>query len=385
MNKKLTFVEALRGYAILGVVLTHSTQKMTDLPQWLNNIGLQGSRGVQLFFIVSAFTLFYSLARKYETGSIEIKDFFVRRFFRIAPAFYFAFVFYFCFAIGMNQLGSTGITNDYTVGKILSTLTFTGLLNPEWLYSLVPGGWSISAEMLFYLFVPLFFMLVRKVSSAIYLVGATLIISGLSTFSVLHFDVLGGGNLRENYLFYWFPNQLSVFCLGILLFYLLKDKRSQGSVNKNQLKSNILILFSIVCIGILSIMGGVGGPYFPSHFLFGIGFVILAYGLGMREKHFLVNRFIIFIGQISFSMYLIHFFVLDIINKLFMNQWLDVLPNSLVLVAVFLSTLLVSTGLSYLSYRLIELPGVKIGRKICTNMKEKKIQALHQSAVEKSI
>ena len=201
----------------------------------------------------------------------------------------------------------------------------------------------------------------------------------------MHFDVLGGGNLRENYLFYWFPNQLSVFCLGILLFYLLKYKRGQGAVNKNQLKSNLLILFSIVYLGILSIMGGVGGPYFPSHFLFGIGFVILAYGLGMREKHFLVNRFIIFIGQISFSMYLIHFFVLDIINKLFMNQWLDVLPNSLVLVAVFLSTLLVSAGLSYLSYRLIELPGVKIGRKICTNMKEKKIQALHQRAVEKSI
>lgn len=375
VNKKLTFVEALRGYAIMGVLLTHSTQKMTDLPQWLNNIGLQGSRGVQLFFIVSAFTLFYSLSRKYETGVIEIKDFFVRRFFRIAPAFYFAFLFYFCYASVMDLIGSAGITKDYTIGRIFSTLTFTGLLQPEWLYSLVPGGWSISAEMLFYLFIPLFFMIVRKVKTAVFLVMATLVISGLSTFFVLYFDVLGGGNLRENYLFYWFPNQLPVFTLGILLFYLLKDQLDHVA-EKTQSKSQGIILFSLVFLGILALMGGVGGPYFPSHFLFGLGFTLLAYGLGVREKHFLVNRFIIFIGKISFSMYLIHFFVLDIINKWFMKQWLEILPNSVVLVAVFLSTFLVSILLSYLLYRLIELPGVQVGRKICSNIKEKKLQRL---------
>src|SRR3954453_3371021 len=112
LNKKLTFIEALRGYAILGVVLTHSTQKLTDLPHWLHNIGIQGARGVQLFFIVSAFTLFYSLSRKYETHSLEVKDFFIRRFFRIAPAFYAAFLFYLVFAVWMNQLGLKGLTND---------------------------------------------------------------------------------------------------------------------------------------------------------------------------------------------------------------------------------------------------------------------------------
>ena len=179
----------------------YSTQKLTDLPQWLNNIGIQGARGVQLFFIVSAFTLFYSLSRKYETHSIEIKDFFVRRFFRIAPAFYFSFLFYLCFAIWLNQLGLTGRTGDYTFGRIFSTLTFTGLLSPEWLFSLVPGGWSISAEMLFYLLVPLFFMVVRKLKTAVFLVMATLMISGLSTYVVLHFNFWEAGNLREKYLF----------------------------------------------------------------------------------------------------------------------------------------------------------------------------------------
>lgn len=370
MNKKLAFLEALRGYAILGVILTHSTQKLTDLPLWLNNIGIQGARGVQLFFIVSAFTLFYSLSRKYETESIDIKDFFIRRFFRIAPAFYFSFLFYLFFAIWLNQLGLTGRTYDYTFERIFSTLTFTGILSPDWLFSLVPGGWSISVEMLFYLLVPLFFMVVRKLKTAVFLVIATLMISSLSTYVVLHYDFWEAGNLREQYLFYWFPNQLSVFSLGIVLFFLLQDKINHVSLKSNYLKSNVLILFAIVLLGILGISGGVGGPYFPSHFLFGISFVMLAYGLGIREKHFLVNKVSVFIGQISFSMYLIHFFVLDTIFILFGDRLQEDLPNSIVLVVLFLSTLLIATVLSYLLYRFIEQPGVKLGRKISANLKK---------------
>lgn len=373
LNKKLTFLEALRGYAILGVILTHSTQKLTDLPQWLNNIGIQGARGVQLFFIVSAFTLFYSLTRKSETYAIDIKDFFVRRFFRIAPAFYFSFLFYLGYAIWLNQFGITGRTSDYTIGRIFSTLTFTGLLSPNGLYSLVPGGWSISAEMLFYLFVPLFFVIIRKLQSAIFLVITTLMISGLSIYAVLHFDLWEAGNLRENYLFYWFPNQLPVFCLGFVLFFLLKDKLNGASHQEHHVKSYVLILFAMMTLLVLGITGKGGSPYFPKHFLFGIGFVILAYGIGTTEKHFLVNKVMTFIGQISFSMYLIHFFVLDTIF-LFFGDWLvKALPNSIVLVILFMSTLLIAIVLSYLLYRFIEQPGVKLGRKISAKMKANKV------------
>lgn len=373
MYRKLTFLEALRGYAILGVILTHTTQKLTDLPQWLHNIGIQGARGVQLFFIVSAFTLFYSLSKKYETQTIEIRDFFVRRFFRIAPAFYFSFIFYWLFAFWLNQLGLKGRTFDYTFERIFSTLTFTGLLSPEWLFSLVPGGWSISAEMLFYLLVPLFFIVIRKLKIAILLVISTLIISGLSTYIVLYFDLWDSGKLRENYLFYWFPNQLPVFCLGIVLYFLLKDKIHTISYKPNYLKSNVLIFIAIVLVSILGISGGVGGTYFPSHFLFGIGFIILAYGLGINQKHFLVNRVIVFIGKISFSMYLIHFFVLDTLFILFGDQLLKNLSNSAVLLVLFISTLLIATVLSYLLYRFIEQPGVRLGRKISANFKARKI------------
>ena len=140
---------------------------------------------------------------------------------------------------------------------------------------------------------------------------------------------------------------------------------------KNDAVSHIIILCAILIIAGLAISGGVGGPYFPSHFLFGLGFILFGYGLGIREKHFLVNRAMVFIGQISFSMYLIHFFVLDMFTKFFLHKLTSLLPSSIVLVIVFLSTLLVAIVLSYLLYKIIELPGIKLGRKISTKMKDR--------------
>ncbi|WP_079514405.1 hypothetical protein [Rossellomorea marisflavi] len=50
MEKRLDFLEALRGYAIIGVVFTHVSAKIEGLSVWLNNFGVQGAKGVQLFF-----------------------------------------------------------------------------------------------------------------------------------------------------------------------------------------------------------------------------------------------------------------------------------------------------------------------------------------------
>jgi peptidoglycan/LPS O-acetylase OafA/YrhL len=371
MNRKLSFIEALRGFAILGVILTHSTQVTSGLPTWLNNAGMQGARGVQLFFIVSAFTLFYSLYQKYEIESIEVKEFFIRRFFRIAPTFYTALICYSFVDIIYNKLG-IGVGdhgNNYTFGLVFSTLTFTSLLNPEWLFSLVPGGWSISAEMLFYLLVPIFFLYIKNIKGAIFLVITTLSLSFLCKHLMINLEIIGDNSLREKYLFYWFPNQLPIFALGIFLFFILKNKlvvpSSSNIPRKTIMVSNLLIFGSIAIIALLGVLGG-GGKLFPIHFIFGISFVVLAYGLAVNEKHFLVNRLTVFIGKISFSMYLIHFIVLDVVNKVITDSVGKVLPSELTLSLVFVGTLIITVVLSNISYKFVEVPGIKLGRKFST-------------------
>jgi peptidoglycan/LPS O-acetylase OafA/YrhL len=99
MNK-LPFIDALRGIAIFGVLIIHSAMAIEhlrplgdNLTEWVHTLAFQGARGVQLFFIIIAFTFCLSAEhRKIERK--PILNFFIRRFFRIAPLFYCGLIYY---------------------------------------------------------------------------------------------------------------------------------------------------------------------------------------------------------------------------------------------------------------------------------------------------
>ena len=214
--QKLTYLDALRGYAILGVILTHATRKFhSEIPETLYQFGIQGSRGVQLFFIVSAFTLFYSLEKYSADRRFSIPDFYIKRFFRIAPMFYFALIFYMLFDLMSDAIGIYSSYPDVSIQLLLSTITFTNVLHPDWLFSLVPGGWSISNEFLFYLCIPFLFYWIRTPKTA-YIYVAVAIFTSVALHSVLE-NVSPFSEVRS-YLFYWFPNQLSIFYGDCVIF-----------------------------------------------------------------------------------------------------------------------------------------------------------------------
>jgi hypothetical protein len=87
---RLYFIDVLRGLAILGVLAIHTGQTVPHLPPILVSMTNFGSLGVQLFFMLSSLTL----SSIYSPVSFSPADFYLRRFFRIAPAFYLAGLFY---------------------------------------------------------------------------------------------------------------------------------------------------------------------------------------------------------------------------------------------------------------------------------------------------
>jgi peptidoglycan/LPS O-acetylase OafA/YrhL len=61
MSKKFDYIDAIRGLAIFMVIVLHTGQYGTSIGSSLTNkILANGARGVQLFFVASAFTLFLS-------------------------------------------------------------------------------------------------------------------------------------------------------------------------------------------------------------------------------------------------------------------------------------------------------------------------------------
>ncbi|MBE9213309.1 acyltransferase [Plectonema cf. radiosum LEGE 06105] len=88
------FIEGLRGFGALWVVLRHSdpdgriSQFTNTLPQWLVDIVFRWGRlGVAIFFVLSGFVIAYSL-QNIKIDFAYFKNFVLRRFVRLSPAYY---------------------------------------------------------------------------------------------------------------------------------------------------------------------------------------------------------------------------------------------------------------------------------------------------------
>ena len=148
--KHLGSVDALRGLAAIYVACLHTTimpSPYLTMPDWARPLIMSGSTAVALFFVVSAFTLSNSWFSRNE-GSHQVRNFYLRRIFRIVPLFYFL-------------LALTLLRDWFVWHKLHSAASI--LLNASMLFNLVPGGstgivwasWTIGVEILFYLMFPL--------------------------------------------------------------------------------------------------------------------------------------------------------------------------------------------------------------------------------------
>ena len=217
---KYAFIDALRGYAVLLVITCHTGGMFHELPYPLKKLTNFGWHGVQLFFMMSCVTLMLSW-RSEEARGIALKSaFWIRRFFRIAPMYYAAAGLY--FLIEMPPSG-------FDLGQMLASFGFVNAWHPiliptvpdRWM--VVPGGWSIGVEFSFYLAFPLIMALVRSMRAAVGFLVVALIL-GSAANALLAAPLMGdyGNVAAANFLYFWFPNQLPVFALGTILYFLLQ-------------------------------------------------------------------------------------------------------------------------------------------------------------------
>lgn len=157
-------VDGLRGISILMVVLFHCffilkvalpasafADFVSELPSFIR-IGFNFDKAVDIFFVISGYLIGTALLKEKEvTGSVALRSFYRRRFFRIAPLFWVALLLY----------GSFAWKGDWQ--SLVGSLLFVENLFPN-LTKIVPVGWSLAIEVQFYVLIPFLFLLSLRVA-----------------------------------------------------------------------------------------------------------------------------------------------------------------------------------------------------------------------------
>ncbi len=345
-SERLHGLDILRGCMALAVAVYHFTDwtKLAAAGTKTNNvIAILGTYGVEGFFIVSGFCFFFLYGETCWDGA-QLKRFHLKRFFRIAPLYY--------FAVLLNLLLHQPVGPEVTPRMLAENATLTfGLFHPN--HALVLGGWSIGLEYVFYFAFPLLAFLTRRKAVLVLLTAAFVALSWPWNFYAVPLATHAGDAKFHAYV--QIPNHAFLFLLGGLLAWA-----------RTAIPWRLSGRWFLAALAVLVIVGWPRGPRFYDHFdvmvgttrLFYAGLCTLVVGLfaffDMPDRPW--RKPLIFLGDASYSVYLLHPFAFLLVQTL--------LPESLAPLTRFSISLLLTLTLAGLVYRWLEKPAMGFGRKL---------------------
>jgi peptidoglycan/LPS O-acetylase OafA/YrhL len=370
--RKYRFIDALRGYSILAVLLVHSAAAVRPTSPVFGMLVSLGARGVQLFFITSALTLSLSwnVRRTHEVS--PVRNFYLRRFFRIAPMFYIAISFYaVLYGFSPRYWAPNGIEWWFVP---LTALFMNGYF-PQTITSVVPGGWSIAVEMNFYLVLPLILRYLTTWRSVATFFVFTLALSLATGVAFKHtfapYFPADQQYLVSSFTFFNFFAQLPIFSAGLIVASLVKNP---AALKRLVAFGGSALLAVIVFSRALHLP-----PRFVDHYIFiGMILAIFAGFLACYPSRILVNEAIVQIGKVSFSMYLTQFAVIESFSRL---GFTALFPSGNVSSTLYYLCVVAATAsVSYIFYRAIETPGIQLGRRLIDYLERRDPAAAQQAS-----
>jgi peptidoglycan/LPS O-acetylase OafA/YrhL len=325
---RLHVLDAFRALAICAVLVCHYFASWGP-PEYAGNLyGYRysypiwlgwGALGVEFFFIISGFVIFMTLEK-----CDNLFEFWLRRFARLYPAYVAAMALTFCVANTLGPVEFASTPSDFLIGLTFTTPFVRGAKFIDQVY------WSLIVELQFYILIGLIYVVAGNRFAAAWAayVGASLACWFIGTTFGLH--VLASLANRV-FLLPYLPH----FTLGIACYFLYSGRvRRCGT------------LAVVALLSYIAVLGRAPVAWHAAHVVMVVLFVLFLWGkLGP-----IATRPLRFLGEISYSLYLIHAYVGVILIALFTRQF-----GAPDLVAAFAATL-ICVSLAYGLTRAVEGP-----------------------------
>ena len=369
LSKHLPALDGLRGAAIALVIASHTFPMVHDLPWTVKRFSNLGFYGVQLFFVVSCVTLANSWRRSEAAGIPNLQGFALRRIFRIAPAYFLAAIGYFWLmrppSIDTARLATfVTFTNGWTPAQMPTVPgTWVG----------VPGGWSIEAEFAFYALFPVLIVALRGITRAFTGLILSLPLAWIANaVGLTIYEPIYGATATDQFLYYWLPNQLPVFLCGLVAYEVVAECRSEGQLQAigRRIAAIGPVLLGLCGIAFLALailpwprLPQPAHAFLSSHVIAAVAFSGAVVIVELRPMALIVNPLVVGLGKASFSAYLIHFAVISGLEHMLPSSVFAQtgIPAALTSGVLFLLVLTMTGGIAQATYRVVELPAIRLG------------------------
>ncbi len=292
-NNFRTDIQSLRGIAVLLVLLFH----------FFPDIFPRGYLGVDIFFVISGYLMSKIINEKINK-KFSLFEFYLSRLRRILPSLLLVI-----FVISFISLILL-LPNDYS--NLYDSVIFTFLLIPNF-YFWLNGGyfglvdelkpllhlWSIGVEFQFYFFIPIFYLFLIKYFRTIKINYFIVLLFLSSLLSNIYIDYIDG----KNFSFFMFFTRLWEFLIGSLCYHFVK---------RSYYKKD-WIIFILFFLFLFVLFNGFNYEIYNKLFAVLFAFSIICF----NSKNFYIsylfeNKFLVFLGFISYALYLWHWPILSL-------------------------------------------------------------------------
>jgi len=354
-------LQSIRGLAALVVVIGHPIS-FYQPPDWFVTVWklVNSQVAVEIFFILSGFVLVNSLSHQ-AINRITVRNFYIKRLFRIYPALWFVSAFALLYVSFLHYNIHLPDEADWFRGRFQAErytpvhilASFAGMLA-----YLSPPVWTIFVEMMGSLLLPgLAWLLFTRPYWFAAAFAALLALSlGLNGSLYYHVDVY-----------------LVDFALGAAMVRLPNAPLLRlGRV----VPLNALVLVALLAMMTTRALVSVDlyNAWFAQYEALLAGFIIYVYARCGQKSAVLRSRFARWLGDISYSLYLVHFTIMCVLAKLIYlaapgatMRWGA--PASSLLLCLL--TISISLPVAAWMFRNVEQPGIALGRIVINRLADR--------------